>query len=68
MVDLIITMADERKYRKSFPTSGLCKLFLAKLELFEGLFIDISEGDEVLQINPKYIIRVEEVKVGSINR
>ncbi len=59
MINLIITMADATEYHKSFATSGMCDLFLAKLELFEGLFMDLSEGDEVLRINPKYIMRVE---------
>ena len=59
MIDLKITMADATEYHKSFATSGMCNLFLAKLELFEGLFMDLSEGDRVLRINPKYIMRVE---------
>ncbi len=65
MNKLVITMIDGTQYEKEFSQSSLAEAFLAKLEMFDGLFIDLNsknEGEASLpvRINPKYIMRVEE--------
>lgn len=65
MNKLVITMVDGTQYEKEFEEKFLAEAFLAKLELFDGLFIDLNtkvaeEDAPPVRINPKYIMRVEE--------
>lgn len=60
MIDLVITLADMSQYRKSFENKILSETFLAKLELFEGLFLDLSIEGKRIRINPRFIVKVEE--------
>lgn len=64
MNKLVITMVDGTQYEKEFEEKFLAEAFLSKLELFNGLFIDLNERDQQdaspVRINPKYIMRVEE--------
>ena len=59
MEKIKITLIDGSQYNKVFETSGLRDQFFAKLELFEGLFIDFFVDDRVIKINPKFIVKVE---------
>lgn len=59
MEKIKITLVDGSEYSKFFETSALRDLFVAKLELFEGLFIDFYTGEKFVKINPKYIIKME---------
>lgn len=71
MNKIIITMVDGAQYEKEFFARAQAKAFLAKLELFEGLLIDLNALDREdvsapqVRINPKFILRVEEVNGSS---
>ena len=60
MEKIKITLSDGSQYSKMFETSGLRDQFLAKLELFEGLFIDFFVDERMVKINPKFILKVEQ--------
>ena len=50
MEKIKITLVDGSQYSKMFETSGIKDQFLAKLELFEGLFIDFfAEEKKVIR-------------------
>lgn len=59
MEKIKITLVDGSVHNKFFETSNLRDQFIAKLELFEGLFIDFFTDEKVVKINPKYIIKME---------
>ncbi len=59
MEKIKITLVDGSQYNKMFETSGLRDQFLAKLELFEGLFIDFFFEERLIKVNPKFIIKIE---------
>jgi hypothetical protein len=59
MEKIKITLVDGSQYSKFFESSGLRDQFVAKLELFEGLFIDFFAEERVVKINPKFIIKME---------
>ncbi len=59
MENIKITLIDGSEYIKSFETNSLRDQFIAKLELFEGLFIDFNFAEKIIKINPKYIIKME---------
>ena len=60
MEKIKITLVDGSQYNKMFETSWLRDQFLAKLELFEGLFIDFFVEDRIIKINPKFIMKIEQ--------
>ncbi|MBM3192657.1 MAG: hypothetical protein FJZ59_00295 [Chlamydiae bacterium] len=59
MEKIKITLVDGSEYSKFFETSSLRDQFVAKLELFEGLFIDFFTQEKIVKINPNYIIKIE---------
>ncbi len=59
MEKIKITLVDGSQYSKFFETNNLRDQFVAKLELFEGLFIDFFAEERTIKINPKFIIKVE---------
>ncbi len=59
MQKIKITLADGSQYSKFFETNNLRDQFVAKLELFEGLFIDFFADERIIKINPKFIIKME---------
>jgi hypothetical protein len=59
MEKIKITLVDGSQYNKFFESSGLRDQFIAKLELFEGLFIDFFTEEKLVKINPKYIMKME---------
>lgn len=59
MEKIKITLSDGSQYSKSFETSWLRDQFIAKLELFEGLFIDFLAEERTIKINPKFIVKME---------
>ena len=68
MNKLLITMVDGTQYEKEFAERCQSEAFLTKLEMFDGLFIDLATREETqigknstsqVRINPKYIMRVE---------
>jgi len=59
MNEIKITLSDGSKYSKFFESNNLRDQFVAKLELFEGLFIDFFTGGKIIKINPKFIIKME---------
>ncbi len=59
MEKIKITLVDGSQYSKSFETNSLRDQFIAKLELFEGLFIDFLMDEKIIKINPKFIIKME---------
>ena len=69
MHKLIITMADGSQYEKEFSERYLIESFLAKLEMFEGLFVDLNFGEPndplipQVRINPKFIMKIEQERM-----
>ena len=59
MEKIEITLSDGSHYSKMFETSSLRDQFVAKLELFDGLFIDFEAVERTVKINPKFIIKME---------
>ena len=59
MNEIKITLSDGSEYIKFFESNKLRDQFIAKLELFEGLFLDFFLGDKIIKINPKFIIKME---------
>lgn len=59
MEKIKITLIDGSQYSKFFETNNLRDQFVAKLELFEGLFIDFFSDEKIIKINPKFIIKME---------
>ena len=52
-------MADGSCYEKWFETEPLRDLFFAKLELLEGLFIDLLLEGKRVKLNPRFILKIE---------
>ncbi len=59
MEKIIITLVDGSQYSKFFESSWLRDQYVAKLELFDGLFIDFFSEEKLIKINPKFIIKME---------
>ncbi len=59
MEKIEITLSDGSQYCKFFETNSLRDQFIAKLELFDGLFIDFPLEERTVKINPKFIIKME---------
>ena len=59
MEKIKITLVDGSQYSKFFETNSLRDQFMAKLELFDGLFIDFNFDEKIIKINPKFIIKME---------
>lgn len=59
MENIKITLVDGSQYSKCFETSNLRNQFIAKLELFDGLFIDFFFEEKLIKINPKFIVKLE---------
>ncbi len=66
MQKIIITMSDGSQYEKEFTERYLIEAFLAKLEIFEGLFIELNHNEmnnpfaPSVRINPKFIVKIEQ--------
>lgn len=60
MEKIKITLVDGSQYSKLFETSNLRDQFVAKLELFEGLFIDFCAEERSIKVNPRFIIKIEQ--------
>lgn len=64
MQKIQIIMSDGKQYEKAFADPAHIQSFLTKLEMFEGLFInlyDTTENQSIrVRINPKFIMRIEE--------
>ncbi len=69
MNKITITLADGSEYEKEFEERYLAEAFIAKLEFFEGLFIDLNtnELDDLtvpqVRINPKFIMKIEQERI-----
>ncbi len=59
MEKIKITLSDGSEYSKFFESNNLRDQFVAKIELFEGLFLDFFLDDKIVKINPKFIIKME---------
>ena len=60
MHNLSIVLCDGSRYEKTFATNLLKESFLANLEVFNGLFFELTTETSCVKINPRFIVKIEE--------